>query len=129
MDIHTWCTIPEAELARRCFFYIDDVLLEVIEEPPLAISTPLGEYYVGEIIPWTVNNTSSIGQIKISLLAGERLVAEQGGQAGPDELRGTFDSRGLKSGIHTLQATISAPQQAPQTARRQVIVAPNPFDW
>ncbi len=45
MDIHTWCTIPEAELAKKCFFYMDDVSLEVIEEPPLAISTPLDEYY------------------------------------------------------------------------------------
>lgn len=82
MDIHTWCTIPEAELAKKCFFYIDDVSLEVIEEPPLAISTPLDEYYSGETIPWAVNSTSSSGQIRIALLAGERLVAEQTRPAG-----------------------------------------------
>ena len=129
MDIHTWCTIPEAELAKKCFFYIDDVSLEVIEEPPLAISTPLDEYYVGETIPWTVNSTSSSGEIKIALLAGERLVAEETRQAGSGPLRGVFAGRWLDPGIYTLQATATAPQQAPQTAQRQVIVAPDPFGW
>jgi hypothetical protein len=129
MDIHTWCTIPESELAKKCFFYIDDVSLEVIEEPALAISTPLDEYCCGESIPWTVNSTSSSGQIKVALLAGERLVAEQTKQAGSGPLRGSFAGRGLQPGIYTLQATLSAPQQAAQTARRQVIVAPDPFDW
>jgi hypothetical protein len=80
-------------------------------------------------IPWTVSTTSSRGQMKIALLAGERLVVEQTGQAGPDVLRGTFDSRWLNPGIYTLKTTFAAPQQAPLTARRQVIVAPDPFDW
>ncbi len=124
-----WCTIPEAELAKKCFFYIDDVSLEVIEEPPLAISTPLDEYYSGETIPWAVNSTSSSGQIRIALLAGERLVAEQAGQAGSGPLRGTFAGGKLTPGIYTLQATLTAPQQAPLAARRQVIVAPDPFGW
>ena len=130
LDIHISCRVPEdAELARKSFFIIDDVSLEVIEEPPLAISTPLDEYYSGETIPWTVNSTSSSGQIKIALLAGERLVAEQTGQAGSSPLRGTFAGGNLTPGIYTLQATLSAPQQAPLAARRQVIVAPDPFDW
>lgn len=129
MDIHTWCTIPESELAKRCFFYMDDVSLEVIEEPPLAISTPLDEYYVGEPIPWTARATSASGSIKIALRAGERLVAEQTGQAGSGPLCGTFADRGLQLGVYTLKATSSEPQQAPQSARRQVIVAPDPFDW
>jgi hypothetical protein len=85
MDIHTWCTIPEAELAKKCFFYIDDVSLEVIEEPPLAISTPLDEYCVGEPIPWTASTASSSGRIKVALLVGERSVADPTGQARPDE--------------------------------------------
>ena len=129
MDIHTWCTVPEAELAKKCFFYIDDVSLEVIEEPPLAISTPLDEYYVGEPIPWTASTTSASGPIKIALLAGERIVAEQTGQAGSGPMCGEFVGHGLQPGVYTLQATSSAPQQASQTARRQVIVAPDPFAW
>jgi len=129
MDIHTWVTIPEAELAKKCFFYIDDVSLEVIEGPPLSISTPLDEYYVGESIAWTVNSISSNGRLKIALLAGERLVAEQTHQAAPGPLRGTFPAGNLQPGIYTLQATLIAPQQAPQTARRQVIVALDPFRW
>ena len=114
MDIHTWCTIPEAELAKKCFFYMDDVSLQVIEEPPLVISTPLDEYYVGESIPWTVNSTSSSGQIKIALLAGERVVAEQTAQGGSGPLSGVFAGHGPDPGIYTLQATATAPQQAPR---------------
>ncbi len=129
MDIHTWVTIPAAELAKKCFFYVDDVSLQVIEEPPLDISTPLDEYYVGEGIPWTVKTTSSGGQVKVALLAGERLVAEQTHRAGSGPLRGTFAGGKLTPGIYTLQAALTAPQQAPQTALRQAIVAPDPFEW
>ena len=67
--------VPETELAEERFFYIDDVSLQVIEEPPIEISTPLDEYHSGETIPWTVRAASSSGQVKISLLAGERVVA------------------------------------------------------
>ena len=38
MDIHTCCTVPEAEIARKSFFYMDDVSLELIEEPPIELS-------------------------------------------------------------------------------------------
>ena len=129
MDIHTWCTIPEAELAKKCFFYIDDVSLEVIEEPPLVISTPLDEYYSGESILWLVNSTSSSGAIKIALLAGERVVAQHSAQGGFGPLSGVFAGHWPNPGIYTLQATATAPQQAPLTAQRQVIVAPDPFGW
>jgi len=43
---------PEAELAKKCFCYMDDVSLEVIEEPPLSLSTPLDEYYGGQVPTW-----------------------------------------------------------------------------
>jgi len=129
MDIHTWCTIPEAELARKAFFYIDDVSLEVIEEPPLSAATPLDEYYVGETIPWSVTSATSSGQIKVALLAGERVIVEQTRDTTSGSLRGAFDSSKLQPGIYTVRATINLPQTPPPTARRQIIVAPNPFDW
>ena len=122
MDIHTWCSIPEAELAKNCFFYIDDVSLEVIEEPPLSVTTPLDEYYIGETIPWTISSISESGEIKISLLIDDRLVEEQTHKAA-GLLRGAFESRGLKSGIYTLQARAGAPQ----AAQRQIILTPNPW--
>jgi len=128
MDIHTWCTIPEAELAKKCFFYMDDFSLEVVEEPPLSVATPLDEYYAGEIIPWTVSTASASGEIKIALLTGDRLVEEQTHKAATGPLRGAFESRGLKPGIYTLQARISAPSQVPQTAQRQIILTPNPWE-
>lgn len=128
MDIHTWCSIPEAELARNCFFYIDDVSLEVIEEPPLSVKTPLDEYYVGETIPWIVSITSASDEIKVALLAGDRLVQEQTLKGVAGSLRGAFESRGLKCGIYTIQAKTSAPPQTSQTAQRQIILSPNPWE-
>ena len=128
MDIHTWCSIPEAELARKSYFYMDDVSLEAIQEPPLVISTQLDEYYVGENIPWSVNAAATNGTLAVTLLSGERLIAEQTLPVTTDHLRGTFETRGLKPGICTLQAKISGPApQTSQSARRQVIVAPDPW--
>jgi hypothetical protein len=128
MDIHTWCAIPEPTLAKKSFFYMDDVSLHVIEEPPLAITTPLDEYYAGEGIPWKASSIST-GQIKVALLAGERRIAEQTRQAEAGALMGAFETRGLAAGVYTVQATQSEPRQSPHTVRRQVIVAPDPFGW
>ena len=125
MDIHTWCAIPEAELAKGCFFYMDDFSLEVIEEPLLSVTTPLDEYYVGETIPWTVSAASASGDIKIAMVIGDRLVAEQTHKAAAGSLRGEFRSHGLKPGIYTLQARIGAALQKSQAAKRQIILAPS----
>ena len=76
----------------------------------------------------TVRAPSS-GQVNVSLLSGERLVAEQTGQGGSGQLRGTFVDQGLAPGVYTLQAGLSGSRQAPPSARRQVIVSPDPFDW
>ena len=132
LDIHISCRVPETdpELLQKSFFYLDDVSLQASPEPPVAVATPLDGYYAGELIPWTVRAAATNGAIKITLLTGERTVAEQACQAGTGPLRGVFETRGLRPGIYTLQAGISAtPPQAPQTIRRQVIVAPDPFDW
>ena len=130
MDIHTWCAIPETELARNSYFYMDDVSLEMIEEPPLVVSTPLDEYYVGETIPWTANAAATEGTVTVTLLAGERRIAEQTLPATTGTLRGTFDTAGIRPGPYTLKAHTSVtPPQAPPTAQRQVVVAPDPFDW
>jgi hypothetical protein len=129
MDIHTWCAIPEAELAKGCFFYIDDVSLEVIEEPPLSVATPLDEYYIGETIPWSITTTSATGQIKVALLAGDRVVAEQTHNAETVSLRGEFNSGKLQPGIYTVRAMTGSPQSPLQTATRQIIVCPDPFAW
>jgi hypothetical protein len=127
MDIHTWCAIPEAKLAEESFFYMDDFSLEVIEEPPLSIATPLDEYYVGEIIPWTVGTTSTSGDTRISLLTGGRLVAEQTHKAATGSLRGEFESGKLKPGIYTLQARSRIATKEPQTAQQQIILTPSPW--
>jgi hypothetical protein len=68
IDIHSWCAIPEAEVAKRCFFHIDDISLEVIEEPPLSVATPLDECYLGEPNPWSIFTTSANSQIQVVLL-------------------------------------------------------------
>jgi hypothetical protein len=130
MDIHTWCSIPEAELARKSYFYMDDVSLEVIEGLPLVISTPLDEYYVGEPIPWTANTANTNGTVAVTLLAGERRIADQTRLTATGTLRGTFETAGFKPGLYTLKAqTSTTPSQTPPTAQRQVVVAPDPFGW
>src|SRR5262249_52653667 len=59
LDIHISCPIPgDPALARKAVFYIDDVSLQEIEEPPVSVATPLDEYYVGEALPWSVTTTS-----------------------------------------------------------------------
>jgi len=129
MDIHTWCSIPEAELAMKCFFYIDDVSLEVIEEPPLSVTTSLDEYYVGEPIPWSIFTTSADSQIQVVLLSDNRTIAEHRGRAEGGRLHGAFESQGLKPGIYLLKATIDSQPSATQQAQQQIILAPDPFDW
>ncbi len=127
MDIHTWCSVPDAELARECSFYMDDFSLQVIEEPLLSITTPLGEYYVGEIIPWTISTTSTSRDIRISLLTGDRIVAEQTHKFVAGSLRGEFESGKIKPGIYTLQARSHIATEEFQTAKRQFILTHNPW--
>ena len=130
LDIHISCPIPsDPELAAKALFYIDDVSLQAIEEPPLSVSTPLDEYYVGEAVPWHVSAVSTGGQVKVALRSERRVVSQQAREAQPEVLIGSFGTRGLKPGVYTLEATLRGPPGAPQTARCQVILAPDPFDW
>ncbi len=130
LDIHISCRIPnDPELARKALFYIDDVSLEAIEEPPLSLSTPLDEYYVGEAIPWRVSAQAPSGHLRVALVSAGRTVGEKVLDASAGPVRGTFETRALKPGAYTLRATLSATGQAAQTASRQVIVSPDPFDW
>jgi hypothetical protein len=109
---------------------MDDVSLEVIEGLPLVISTPLDEYYVGEPIPWTANTANTNGTVAVTLLAGERRIADQTRLTATGTLRGTFETAGFKPGLYTLKAqTSTTPSQTPPTAQRQVVVAPDPFGW
>ena len=128
LDIHIPCPVPDdPEAAKKALFYIDDVSLQGIEEPPLTISTPLDEYYAGESISWTASATSVSGEINISLSAGDKVVAEQKHKMA-GSLRGAFESRGLRPGIYTLRARIDPPSQALQTAQRQIILALDPWE-
>jgi len=130
LDIHTSCRVPDdPEVAKKCLFYIDDVSLQAIEDPPVALSTPLDEYYVGEALPWSLDLRSPGGQVRVALLLGSKVVAEQAREAQPGVLKGTFATGSLKPGVYTVRATLSAPGQAPRSARRQVILAPDPFAW
>ena len=127
MDIHTWCSIPDAELARECSFYMDDLSLQVIKESPLSMTTPMDEYYVGEPIPWTVSTISTSGDIEISLLTGSRVVAGQTHKLSAGSLHGEFESGKLKPGIYTLQASIGTATNKPETAWRQIILSLDPW--
>ncbi|MBP7937467.1 MAG: hypothetical protein KA354_22720 [Phycisphaerae bacterium] len=130
LDIHIACPVPDdAEAARKSLFYIDDVSLQAIEEPPLAVSSPLDEYYLGELTPWSVHATSDGGKLRVELWAGERRLAEHAARPEGGVLHGAFESQGLRPGICTLRAILDSPSSAPQTAQRDIILAPDPFDW
>lgn len=131
LDIHISCRVPEddAKLLRESFFYIDDVFLEAIDEAPLTVATPLDEYYTGETIRWTVKAASSGGQVKVQLLSPDRLITEQTGKVETGSLHGTFETGKFEPGIYSLRATIDSPPQALPTAQRQIILAPDPFEW
>jgi hypothetical protein len=128
MDIHTWCAIPEAALAGKSCFYMDDTSLQVIEEPPLLISTPLDEYYIGEKVHWKVSAAPGIQQVKVQFLVRDRVISEQAGGPGAGVLQGSFETALLKPGICTLRATSEVGAKS-QSAQGKIILAPNPFDW
>jgi hypothetical protein len=129
MDIHTWVAVPEAELAHKSWFYMDDFALQVVDDPPLSVSTPLDEYYVGEAIPWTVRGSAASNAVKVALMNDGRLVTEQMREAVTAPPQGAFDTRGLKPGLYTLQAKVGNGGLAPSAVERQIIVTPDPFDW
>jgi hypothetical protein len=125
LDIHISCPIPsDPEQAAKTLFYIDDVSLQAIEEPPLSVSTPLDEYYVGEAIPWTVSAHGPRGRTAAGLWLGERPIGRE--VEGAD---GAFETRGLEPGIYTVKATLAGSEGTPLTAEREVILAPDAFDW
>jgi hypothetical protein len=128
MDIHTWCAIPEAELARKSFFYIDDISLQVIEEPPLSISTPLDEFYTSEPIRWDVAAASPTAQIKVQLLSANRVIAEQTGAVETTPLHGAFETTKLRPGVYTLKASFNSLQGLESAAQCRILVVPSIFD-
>ena len=129
MDIHTWCNVPEAELAKKSFYYIDDVSLQVIEEPPLSISTVLDEYYIGEKVHWKVRAAAGNTPIKIQFLMGNRVISEQTAQTGTGLVEGVFETARLNPGICILRATGESGAEAQPMAQQQIILAIDPFDW
>ncbi len=129
VDIHTWVAVPEVESARNSFFYIDDISLQVIEEPALSISTSLDEYYIGERLHWKVSAAPGIDRIHVQFLVGNQVVSEQAGKPEPGLLQGHFETAPLPAGIYTLRATAKPGAQEAQTAEREFILASDPFDW
>ncbi|MBN1669900.1 MAG: hypothetical protein JXR37_02630 [Kiritimatiellae bacterium] len=131
LDIHLWGKVPkQPALAREARYYIDDLHLQVFDEPPLRITTELDEYYIGEPIDWTVTSTAKEGAARIALLSGTRTITEQSVTLGGSDMTGTFETRALKPGIYTLAARVTVPGNAqPLLHRRQLIVAPDPFAW
>ncbi len=127
LDIHISCRIPEddVELAQKSHFYIDDVFLQAIEEPVLAVATPLDEYYSGETVPWNVK-AASAAPVKVQLVSPERIAAEWTGEIANGSLNGSFETRKIKAGIYTLRGVIDSPQGS-QTAEQQIILSPDPF--
>ncbi len=131
LDIHISCRIPEddPQLARESVFYLDDVSLQAIDEPPLTVTTPLDEYYVGEVIPWTVSTSAATGDLRIELRRDNRVVRAQTHATGTAPLRGTFDTQRLKPGLYSVRAECVSPPDTRYTAQQQILLTPDPFGW
>ena len=99
MDIHTWIAVPEAELARTAFFFIDDISLQAIDEPPLSITTPLDEYYVGESIPWSIQAGTTGGQVQVELQRDGLSIKQHSCAIQAGRGSGVFDSAALQPAI------------------------------
>jgi hypothetical protein len=127
MDIHTWCAIPEAELARKSVFYMDDFSLQVIEEAPISITTPLDEFYTGEPIRWEVTAASPASRLKVQLLSANRVMARQSG-AVTNSLHGAFETTRLRPGIYILKASLDSLQGLEPTAQCQILLVPSIFE-
>jgi hypothetical protein len=130
LDIHISCPLPDdPELANKSVFYIDDVSLQAIEEPPLAISTALDEYYIGEEVHWKLSALPSIPQVRIQFLEQDRVISQQSARPEAGLLQGHFETLPLKPGIYTLRAESDTPGQPREIAEQQFIVALDPFAW
>jgi len=116
-------------VAAQSVFYLDDVSLQAIEEPPLIVSTPLDEYYLGEAVPWTIRTTAAAVPVRIAWSSGDQVVLQQEGRTEGGVLSGTFGSQGLKVGVYSLRASLEAPPAERQTAAREFLLTPDPFDW
>jgi hypothetical protein len=109
-------------------FFIDDVSLQAVEEPPIVISTPLDEYYIGEKVHWKLRTAPGSGPVKVQLLTGPRVLSLSARPLEAMLFQGDFDTSRLKAGIYSLRAS-GETGQTPRTALRQFILAPDPFDW
>ncbi|HRZ37701.1 MAG TPA: hypothetical protein P5534_15235, partial [Candidatus Paceibacterota bacterium] len=129
MDIHTWIAVPEAELARTAFFFMDDISLQAIEEPPLSLNTPLDEYYVVESIPWSIQAGTAGGQVQVELQRDGLGVRQYTGGIQAGRCSGAFDSLALRPAIYRLTASFVGTSLPSAPVERQIILAPDPFDW
>jgi hypothetical protein len=129
MDIHTWIAVPEAELARTAFFFIDDISLQAIEEPPLSLNTPLDEYYVGESIAWSIQAGNAGGQVQVELQRDGLGIKQHSCAIQAGRGSGVFDSAALQPAIYRLTASFVGASLPSASAERQIILAPDPFDW
>jgi hypothetical protein len=98
-------------------------------EPSLAVSTPLDECYTGEMVSWTVRAASASGHVKVQFLSADRVVAQQAGRPEARVVQGKFETGRLRPGIYRLQATGNAGAPGHEAAQREIILAPDPFDW
>ena len=75
------------------------------------------------------NCTSSSGEIKISLLAGEQVITQHSAQGDSGPLSGVFCRPLARPGHLHAASNRYGSAASSVTAQRQVIVAPDPFGW
>ena len=95
---------------------------------PVRIETPVDEIYMGESLRWQTSTAEKAGRLAVSLLQGDELVLTTVIDDPGQEEQGVFATDGLTPGIYRLGAEAEG-DAGLKTAWRDVIVAPDPFDW
>lgn len=129
IDIHIPCKIPQDPAVRDVsVFYLDEIEIRPITPVPVRIKTPVDEVYVGEPAHWQASTAEKADRLVVSLLRGDDVVDEAVTDDPDQEETGLFATEGLTPGVYRLRAEARG-DAGPQTAWRDIIVAPGPFAW
>ena len=129
IDIHIPCKIPQDPQVRDAsVFYLDEVSIRPITPIPVMIHTPVDEWYVGEPVGWQALTSGAVSRLAVSLLQGDEVLDEVVTDDPEEAVEGVFATDKLTPGVYRLRA-VAEGEAGRETAWRDIIIAPDPFEW
>lgn len=126
MDLHIFAVVPTDPLVRaKSVAYIDDIFLQVFQDPPLSIAPDLEEYFTGGDIRWTVHLETPAEALSVRLCKGGKVLQETSFRDVKLEAKGLFSSETLQPGVYTLECTSSTAGMSKASA--EVVISTSPF--